>query len=88
MTRSGRTPAPRLILMTRFPEAGTTKTRLASTLGDERSARVHDELARHCLRRMRLAAALGKVALEVRVTGSSATQARQWLGAGPDSIRT
>ena len=80
MTRSGRTPLSRLIVMTRFPAPGCAKTRLAPVLGEEGAAALHSDLARHCVRRMHAAALSGAAELEIRATGAPARAVRRWLG--------
>lgn len=80
VSRSAHTALPRLIVMTRYPEPGASKTRLSPALGPEGAARLHAELASHCIRRMHAVALGGCVRLEVRATGGSARQVRGWLG--------
>ena len=79
VTRSGRTRLTRLIVMTRYPEPGRVKTRLAEGLGPDRAAAVHRELAEYVVTRMRAAALSGAVELEVRLTGASPAAGRHWL---------
>jgi uncharacterized protein len=80
VTRSGHAPLPRLAVLTRYPQPGRTKTRLAPVLGDDGAAALHSELARHCVRRMHATALSGSVALKVHVSGASARETQQWLG--------
>jgi len=75
-----RTTRPRLVVMTRFPESGVVKTRLAPVLGEAGALELHRELARHCIRRMHAAALSGAVDVEVHVDGASSARTRRWLG--------
>ncbi len=71
----------RLIIFTRFPEPGTTKTRLIPALGAEGAA----DLQRRMTERMfRVASGLQtkrSLNLEVRYEGGSREKVRAWLGA-------
>ena len=72
----------RLILFTRYPEPGTTKTRLVPVLGPEGAA----EFQRRLTERAACAAAeagrrRGR-SLEIRHAGGGETRMRQWLGEG------
>jgi rSAM/selenodomain-associated transferase 2/rSAM/selenodomain-associated transferase 1 len=66
--------------MTRYPEPGAVKTRLAASVGDAEAARIHGELARYVLSRARASDLSGAVALEVRLAGGSSARGRRWLG--------
>ena len=66
--------------MTRYPQAGHVKTRLAAEVGDARAAQLHSDIARYCVRRMHAVALSGDVDLEVRVAGGSPRKTRPWLG--------
>ena len=68
--------AERIIVMTRFPELGKVKTRLAATVGDERALEVHDALARHAIAEAR---AWGGE-LEIHVAGGDKAGWLNWLG--------
>lgn len=80
MTRSGRPAPPRIVVLTRYPRPGRTKTRLAAALGDDGAAALHSALARHCVRRMHAASLSRSATLEVRVAGAGPRQTRRWLG--------
>lgn len=67
-----------LIIFTRFPEAGKTKTRLIPHLGAEAAAQLQKEMTEHTVMQARRAGA----EIEVRYTGSSYEQMRNWLGGG------
>ncbi len=73
MTAAGR---PRLVLFTRFPEAGRAKTRLIPALGAAGAASLHRRLAERTLATMREA----DLPIEIRVTGAPVAAFRGWLG--------
>ncbi len=83
----------RLILFTRYPEPGTTKTRLIPVLGPEGAAAFQERMSRHVLEcACRLSAERG-VSLEIRHEGGSVDRMRAWLGSqhayrpqGPGSL--
>jgi rSAM/selenodomain-associated transferase 2/rSAM/selenodomain-associated transferase 1 len=72
----------RLLVFSRYPEPGKTKTRLASALGVEGAARLQREMAEHALSRARALAAGRPVRLEVHHDGGSAGRMAEWLGPG------
>lgn len=69
-----------LILFTRFPEAGKTKTRLIPHLGARGAARLQREMTEHAIRQARKTGAQ----IEVRYTGGTEEPTRRWLGADLD----
>ncbi len=79
-------PPPRrnhLVVFSRLPVPGRTKTRLIPTLGEEGAARLQEEMTRHTLdvaRRWRQMAGL-HATVEVRFTGGSAGEMRERFGA-------
>ncbi len=68
-----------LIVFTRYPEPGRTKTRLAGVLGDDGAAELHQRLAEHALAHARAAAAQADLRLEIHHTGDEVDMA-SWLG--------
>jgi rSAM/selenodomain-associated transferase 2/rSAM/selenodomain-associated transferase 1 len=72
----------RLLVFSRYPEPGKTKTRLASVLGMEGAARLQREMAEHALSRARALAAGRPAGLEVHYEGGSPEQIAEWLGPG------
>ena len=70
----------RLIIFTRYPEPGKTKTRLIPLLGSEGAAEVHRQMAEHTLKRARELERRGLLSLEVRYDGASRSYMEQWLG--------
>ena len=70
----------RLILFTRFPRPGTAKTRLIPRLGPEGASDLQKAMTEHTLRQARKTG----VPIEVRYTGGTAQQMREWLGGDLD----
>jgi uncharacterized protein len=64
----------RLIVMTKYPEAGRTKTRLIPALGVGGAADLHARLALHCIQQIQ------SDNLEVRYSGGNLELMRDWLG--------
>lgn len=73
----------RIIVFSRLPQAGKTKTRLIPALGVEGAAAFHDRLARQMIGRAS-GYAMGDpvTALEIRIAGGNPAEARGWLGKG------
>ncbi len=71
----------RLIVFTRYPEPGQTKTRLIPALGPEGAAELHGLMTGRVLLRARQFAANARVSLEVRHDGGTAGDMAAWLGA-------
>lgn len=67
---------PRVVLFTRYPEAGRAKTRLIPAIGPDRAADLHRRLTERTLATVRAAG----LPHEVRVTGASIAAFRDWLG--------
>ena len=77
---SGRCSGERLILFTRYPTAGQTKTRLIPVLGTEGAARLQRRLT---LRAIRAAEGLRRargVDLQIRFEGAERRAMEHWLG--------
>ncbi len=73
----------RLLVFTRYPEPGRVKTRLISALGPAGAAELHRQMVEHCLWEVRRWLAVDKaVEVEMRFTGGTAAQMRDWLGDG------
>ncbi|MDF7808402.1 TIGR04283 family arsenosugar biosynthesis glycosyltransferase [Pontiellaceae bacterium B12219] len=66
----------RLIIFTRYPVPGKTKTRLIPSLGKGAAAALQREMTEHTVRQARSTGA----DLEVRYTGGTVEQMRDWLG--------
>lgn len=69
-------PTPRLVLFTRYPEAGKAKTRLIPALGEAGAAAIHKRLAERTVRAMRDSG----LPVEIRFTGAGPSAFQQWLG--------
>lgn len=69
---------PRLVLFTRYPEAGKAKTRLIPALGDAGAAAIHKQLAERTVSVMRESGLL----IEIRFTGAPQGAFEEWLGEG------
>ena len=70
----------RLIIFTRYPEPGKTKTRLIPALGPEGAADLHRRMTEHTMTWARRLKDTSGVSLEVRYVGGDEHQIRQWLG--------
>jgi len=75
--------ASRLILFTRYPEPGRTKTRLIPALGAEGAAALHRRMTEHTLGRIRSFLAMQPVSFQVRYEGAEEERMRRWLGDDP-----
>lgn len=72
----------RLILFTRYPEAGRVKTRLIPALGAAGAAALHRRLVLRSFRAARDACAAAGAELEIRFDGGDANAFHHWLGDG------
>lgn len=70
----------RLILFTRYPEPGTTKTRLIPVLGPEGAAEFQRRLTERAAQVAVAARSGRRLSLEIRHSGGSRAGMRQWLG--------
>ena len=69
-------PRPRIVLFTRFPEAGSCKTRLIPALGADGAARLHRRLTERTLDILR---STGQN-VTVAITGAPRSSFANWLG--------
>jgi rSAM/selenodomain-associated transferase 1 len=69
-----------LIIFTRYPEPGKTKTRLIPALGAQGAAQLHRQMAQQTVETGRKLMQSRSVSLEVRYTGGSLSQMQDWLG--------
>jgi len=69
-----------LMIFTRFPEPGTTKTRLIPRLGSRGAADLQRRMTEHVLTQARPLQDVRGVDLEVRYDGGDAAAMRAWLG--------
>ena len=74
----------RLIIFTRYPEPGTTKTRMIPKLGVEGAAELQHQMTRHILTRVTEFSGLHPPSIEVRFEGGNKDLMEAWLGAGFD----
>jgi uncharacterized protein len=72
----------RLILFSRYPWPGRTKTRLIPRLGAEGAAALQRAMTAHTVRTTHGVAARTGTRVEVRYDGTTPSRMRQWLGKG------
>lgn len=70
----------RLIIMTRLPKPGQTKTRLEPALGPVGAATLHKILTQRLLAKARRIPLSTKADIEIRFTGGTAADMASWLG--------
>jgi uncharacterized protein len=85
----------RVILFTRYPEPGKSKTRLIPALGPEGSCAVHRRMAEGTVKQLQKLFLLRPVSIEIRYDGGNQALMEEWLGPGwhfsaqgPDSLGT
>ena len=69
-----------LIIFTRYPEPGTTKTRLIPVLGDVGAANLHKQMTEHTIFQVKELQRTTRVSVEVRFTGGNLEKMQNWLG--------
>ncbi len=69
-----------LIIFTRYPEPGKTKTRMIPALGAEGSAKLQRKLTEHTLQQAKVLRSNRSVFLEVHYAGGNQQLMEQWLG--------
>jgi len=67
----------RLIIFTRYPEPGQTKTRLIPAVGPEKAAEIQGVMTHHAIRTARI---LYNSDIEIRYTGGDEQRMTDWLG--------
>ena len=70
----------RLILFTRYPEPGTTKTRMISRLGDVGAAELQRRMTEHIISRITKCSGMHSTPLEIRFEGGNHHLMAAWLG--------
>jgi rSAM/selenodomain-associated transferase 2/rSAM/selenodomain-associated transferase 1 len=70
----------RLIIFTRYPETGITKTRLIPLLGAKGAANLQRKMTEHTLSRMMGLTASNDLTIEIRYDGGNEHSMRRWLG--------
>lgn len=74
----------RLVIFTRYPRPGETKTRLIPVLGPEGAAHLHRRMTEHTISWARRLKSLFPVSVEVWYQGEDEASFRKWLG--PDIL--
>ncbi len=69
-----------LIIFTRYPEPGKTKTRLIPALGAVGAANLQKQMTEHTLSQVRLLRNITTLTAEVRFTGGNSQLMSNWLG--------
>jgi uncharacterized protein len=69
-----------LVIFTRYPEAGKTKTRLISALGSEGAATLQRQMTEHTISQVRYLSKGFNLSFEVRFAGGSLQLVLDWLG--------
>lgn len=77
MTQASR---ERLIIFTRYPEPGTTKTRLIPVLGAQGAATLQRQMAEHTLAQVKELIASRLLSAEVHFAGGTSQLMQNWLG--------
>ena len=72
----------RLIVFTRYPKAGTTKTRMIPELGAGGAAELQRQMTEHILSRANILGGLHPLPVEIRYEGGSERLMTEWLGPG------
>ncbi len=70
----------RLIIFTRYPEPGKTKTRMIGALGAVGAAKLQCQMTEHTLAQVQLLQSLYPVSVEVRFAGGDKQLMQDWLG--------
>ena len=69
-----------LIVFTRYPEPGTTKTRLISLLGAEGAADLQRKMTEHTLLQVKRLSTQRELSVEIRYEGGDKHLMQTWLG--------
>lgn len=69
-----------LVVLTRYPEVGTTKTRLIPRLGAERAADLQRQMTEYVINSIRPLQQQVALSMEVHFSGGSLQQMQNWLG--------
>lgn len=70
----------RLIIFTRYPEPGKTKTRLIPVLGVEGAATLQRQMTEHKLAEVKKLQAVSQLSVEVHFAGGNEQLMQDWLG--------
>lgn len=71
-----------LMVFTRYPQPGATKTRLIPVLGPGGAADLQRDMTEHIVAVLRQPAIRNRIRSQIRYAGGDADRMRQWLGAG------
>ncbi|MCA1960329.1 MAG: TIGR04283 family arsenosugar biosynthesis glycosyltransferase [Desulfomonile sp.] len=71
-----------LLVFTRYPEPGRSKTRLIPTLGEEGAAQLQKQMAERVIAKAKALAGVRPVSIQVVYEGDSEALMRSWLGDG------
>ena len=71
----------RLIIFTRYPESGSTKTRMIPKLGAQGAADLQRRMTDHLIANLKEIIDLNALSVEVRFEGGSQNHMQNWLGA-------
>jgi rSAM/selenodomain-associated transferase 2/rSAM/selenodomain-associated transferase 1 len=80
MSEDKRDISGKLIIFTRYPVPGKTKTRLIPDLGPAGAAYVHRKLAENIIKEAKAVRERGDIDLEICYTGGDIRQMQTWLG--------
>ena len=69
-----------LIIFSRYPQPGTTKTRMIPALGADGAARLQRKMTEHTLNTAKQLLLNRKIAIEIHFAGGDVELMRQWLG--------
>lgn len=70
----------RLIVFTRYPRPGETKTRLIPALGEQGAADLQRQMTEHTMRGVGPLTTAAQMRVELRYAGGSEEEMREWLG--------
>ncbi len=79
-------PENELVIFTRYPQPGTTKTRLIPAIGAERAAELQRKMTEHTVSRMANVDSR-RIQVTVSFTGAEKSEMRNWLGSNDVSFR-
>ncbi|ARV62233.1 hypothetical protein BZZ01_29630 [Nostocales cyanobacterium HT-58-2] len=80
MLNSPETAKEHLIIFTRYPEPGKTKTRLIPALGTESAANLQRQMTEYTLSQVKQLQKIAPISFEVRFAGGSLQLMQDWLG--------
>ena len=70
----------KLIIFTRYPETGKTKTRLIPLLGAKGAADLHRKMTEHTLEKLKRLSTSHELTIEICYDGGDETSMKNWLG--------